>query len=70
MSHSKQSSSFKLGRDPLQPSMTTMLLKYHTLRPGRIVAVTLRDLAASGIPERALGSFRRLGASLSSGAFF
>ena len=30
-------------------------LKYHTVRPGRIVAVTLRDLAASGIPARALG---------------
>ena len=37
------------------PSMTQILLKYHTVAPERLVAVTLRDLAASGIPERALG---------------
>ena len=37
------------------PSMTPVLLKYHTVAPERIVAATLRDLAASGIPERALG---------------
>ena len=37
------------------PSMTQILLKYHTVAPERLVAATLRDLAASGIPERALG---------------
>ena len=35
--------------------MTPVQLKYHTVAPERIVAATLRDLAASGIPERALG---------------
>ena len=35
--------------------MTQLLLKYHTVAPERLVAAALRDLAASGIPERALG---------------
>ena len=30
-------------------------MKYHTVAPERLVEVTLRDLAASGVPERALG---------------
>ena len=41
--------------------MTKILLKYHTVAPKRLVAATLRDLAASGIPDRALG---RVSASL------
>ena len=45
----------RAARDPMIPSMTPVLLKYHTVAPERIVAATLRDLAASGIPERALG---------------
>ena len=43
------------SRDPLDPAKTTVFMKYHTVAPARLVDVTLRDLAASGIPERALG---------------
>ena len=53
MSQSKQTTT--ASRDPLRPSTTTAALKYLTVRPERIAAVTLRELAACGIPERALG---------------
>ena len=43
------------SRDLLTPSMSTMVLKYHTTPPDRLVAVTVRDLSACGIPARALG---------------
>ena len=37
------------------PSTTRARLKYHTVAPECLVEVTLRELTASGIPERALG---------------
>lgn len=52
---SKHAAPLRAARDPVVPSLTQLLLKYHTVASGRLVAVTLRDLAASGIPERALG---------------
>ena len=57
------------SRDPLDPAKTTVFMKYHTVAPNRLVDVTLRDLAASGIPERALGTgFPQNDASRSSAA--
>ena len=53
MSQSKQTTT--ASRDQLRPSTTIAALKYLTVRPERIAAVTLRELAACGIPERALG---------------
>ena len=53
MSQSKQTTT--ASRDPLRPSTSIAALKYLKVRPGQIAMVTLRELAACGIPERALG---------------
>ncbi len=55
MTQPKHAVSTKVARGPLEPSKTTVLMKYQAVAPGRIVKVTLRDLAASSVPERALG---------------
>ena len=52
MSHGSVSRSSK---DLLKPSMTPVVLKYHTVPKDRLAELTQRDLASCGIPARALG---------------
>ena len=47
--------SSRAARDPLEPSTASVFMKYPTAAPERLVEVTMQDLAASGVPERALG---------------
>ena len=52
-------------RDLLEPSLTTVHLKYHTVPLERLVARTVRDLTHAGLGASALG---RLEATTATGS--